>query len=70
VKEQIEIERNLLEDLAKAKDKIQAIKLWIDDARTNWIARIRYKKNKENMKKLIKNYKGLFQDLKELKNWE
>ena len=60
----------LLEGMARIKAEIQIIQLWIDDARTNRIARIRYEKTKEKMKDLIKTHKGLFQNLKKLKRWE
>lgn len=34
-------EKELLEKMVKVKDEIQSLQLWIDDARTNRIARIR-----------------------------
>jgi len=63
------MEEILLEDLARIKTEIQAIQLWIDDARTNRIARIRYEKTKEKMRNLIEDHKSLFQRLKKLKGW-
>ena len=67
---EINMEKTILEALAKIKARIQVIQLWIDDARTNHIARVRYEKTKEKMKDLIQAHKGLFQDLKKLKRWE
>lgn len=59
----------LLEGLAKIKAEIQAIQLWIDDARTNRIARIRYEKTKQRLKNLIEAHKSLFLRFKRLKGW-
>lgn len=67
---QMKMEESLLEGLAKIKAEIQAIQLWIDGARTNRIARIRYEKTKEKMKDLIEAHKGLFQEFKKMKGWE
>jgi hypothetical protein len=63
-------EETLLEKLGKIKAEIQIIQLWIDNAPTNRIARIRYEKTKEIMKSLIVAHKNLFQRLKRLKRWE
>ena len=60
----------LLEKLGKIKAEIQVIQLWIDNAPTNRIARIRYEKTKGIMKSLIEAHKSLFQRLKRLKGWE
>ncbi len=50
-------ESNLLEEMAKIISEIQVINLWIDDARTNRIARIRYRKSKRRLKDLVDAYK-------------
>jgi len=63
-------EETLLDKLAKIKAEIQMFQLWIDNAPTNRIARIRYEKTKEIMKSLIVAHKSLFQRLKRLKRWE
>jgi hypothetical protein len=63
-------EKTLLEKLGKTKAEIQVIQLWIDNAPTNRIARIRYEKTKGIMKSLIEAHKSLFQRLKRLKGWE
>jgi hypothetical protein len=52
-------EKNLLEQMAKIVSEIQTINIWIDDARTNWIARIRYQKSKPRLKELVETHKGL-----------
>lgn len=66
---QMKIEEALLEALAKINTEIQTIQIWIDDARTNRIARIRGGKTKEKVKSLIKAHKNLFQRLKRVKGW-
>lgn len=63
------MEMILLEGMARIKAEVQIIQLWIDDARTNRIARIRYEKTKEKMRNLIEDHKSLFQRLKKLKGW-
>jgi hypothetical protein len=63
-------EETLLEKLAKIKAEIQVIQLWIDNAPTNRIARIRYEKTREIGKSLMEAHKSLFQRLKRLKGWE
>jgi hypothetical protein len=50
-------ESNLLEEMAKIISEIQTINIWIDDARTNRIARIRYQKSKPRLKDLVEAYK-------------
>jgi replicative DNA helicase len=50
-------EKNLLERMAKIISEIQTINIWIDDARTNRIARIRYQKSKLRLKDLVEAYK-------------
>jgi hypothetical protein len=49
-------ENNLLEQMAEIISEIQTINLWIDDARTNRIARIRYQKSKPRLKDLVNAY--------------
>ena len=51
--------KSLLEEMAKIVSEIQAINLWIEDARTNRIARIRYQKYKPRLKDLIWRHKKL-----------
>jgi hypothetical protein len=63
-------EETLLEKLGKIKAEIQVIQLWIDNASTNRIARIRYEKTKEIMKSLVEAHKKFFQRLKRLNRWE
>jgi hypothetical protein len=50
-------EKSLLEEMAKIISEIQTINIWIDDARTNRIARIRYQKSKPRLKDLVEAYK-------------
>ena len=50
-------ENNLLHQMAEIISEIQTINLWIDDARTNRIARIRYQKSKPRLKDLVDAYK-------------
>ena len=50
-------ENNLLEQMAEIISEIQTINIWIDDARTNRIARIRYQKSKPRLKDLVEAYK-------------
>ena len=52
-------ENNLLEQMAEIISEIQAINLWIDDSRTNRIARIRYQKLKPILQDLVEAHKGL-----------
>ncbi len=66
----INMEKALLEAMARMKARIQIIQLWIDNARTNHIAKIRYEKTKNKVRSLIKTHKGLFQNLKKLKRWD
>ena len=46
----------LLRQMAKMVSEIQIINIWIDDARTNRIARIRYQKFKPRLKDLVDAY--------------
>ena len=50
-------ENNLLEQMTKIISEMQAINIWIDDARTNRIARIRYQKSKPRLHDLVEAYK-------------
>jgi predicted HAD superfamily phosphohydrolase YqeG len=52
-------ESNLLEEMAKIISEMQSINIWIDDARTNGIARIRYQKSKLRLKELVEAHKPL-----------
>lgn len=49
----------LLVQMAEVKAEIQSFQLWVDDARTNRIARIRYGKVKKRLKELVAEHKGL-----------
>ena len=53
------LEKDLLDEMAKAKVEIQSFQLWVDDARTNRIARIRYNKAKERLRELVTEHKNL-----------
>ena len=55
----IPVQEHLLEDMAKIISEIQTINIWIDDARTNRIARIRYQKFKPRLKELVETHKTL-----------
>ncbi len=46
-------ENNLLHQMAEIISEIQTINIWIDDARTNRIARIRYQKSKPRLRDLV-----------------
>ena len=50
-------EKNLLEGMARIISEIQTINTWIDDAKTNRIARIRYQKSKPRLRGLVEAYK-------------
>jgi hypothetical protein len=60
-------ESNLLEEMAKIVSEIQTINIWIDDARTNRIARIRYQKSKPSLKELVVTHKTLTRAYKALR---
>ena len=47
----------LLEEMARIVSEMQSINIWIDDARTNRIARIRYQTSKPRLKDLVTAYK-------------
>jgi len=55
----IPVQEHLLEEMAKIISEIQPINIWIDDARTNRIARTRYQKFKPRLKELVETHKGL-----------
>ena len=52
-------EKNLLEEMAKIVSEMQSINIWIDNARTNRIARIRYQKFKPRLRRLVEAHKKL-----------
>ena len=52
-------ESNLVGEMANIISEIQTINLWIEDARTNRIARIRYQKSKPRLKELAEAHKPL-----------
>ena len=56
------LEKDLLDEMAKAKAEIQSSQLWVDDARTNRIARIRYNQAKERLRELVTEVDGVGQD--------
>lgn len=56
------LEKSLLEKMARVKAEIQSFQLWVDDARTNRIARIRHEKAKERLKRLVINHKNLMRE--------
>jgi len=56
------LEKDLLYEMAKAKAEIQSFQLWVDDARTNRIARIRYNQAKERLRKLVTEHKSLMRE--------
>jgi len=53
------LSKDLLDKMAKVKAEIQDLNLWVDNARTNRIARIRYGKVKERLKGLVVEHKSL-----------
>lgn len=52
-------EKNLLEEMAKIISEMRSLNIWIDNARTNRIARIRYQKFKPRLRKLVEAHKEL-----------
>ena len=56
------LEKDLLDEMAKAKAEIQRFQLWVDDARTDRIARIRYNKAKERLRELVDEHKRLMRE--------
>lgn len=53
------LNEDLLDKMAKVKAEIQSFQLWVDNARTNRIARIRYGKVKNRLKELVAEHKDL-----------
>lgn len=56
------LEKDLLDEMAKAKAEIQSSRLWVDGARTNRIARIRYNQAKERLRELVTEDKSLMRE--------
>ena len=56
------LEKDLLDEMAKVKAEIQGFQLWVNDARTNRIARIRYNKGKERLRDLVTEHKSLMRE--------
>ena len=54
----------LLNQMAEVKAEIQSFQLWVDDARTNRIAKIRYGKVKERLKELVAEHRNLIGEWK------
>ena len=52
-------EKDLLDEMARVKADIQSFQLWVDSARTNRIARIRYGKVKDSLEELVAQHKNL-----------
>ncbi len=53
------LEKDLLDEMEKAKSEIQSSQLCVDDGRTNRIARIRYNQAKERLRELVTEHKSL-----------
>ena len=56
------LEKDLLDEMARAKAEIQSSQLWVDGARTNRIARIRYNQAKERLRELVTEDKSLMRE--------
>jgi len=56
------LEKDLLDKMAKVKAEIQFFQLWVDNARVNRIARIRYGKVKDKLKELVAQHKSLMKE--------
>jgi len=56
------LSKDLLDRMAKVKAEIQSFQLWVDDARTNKIAKIRYGKSKDRLKELVAEHKSLIRE--------
>ena len=56
------LEKDLLNEMARAKAEIQSSQLWVDDARTNRIAKIRYHNGKDRLKELVSEHKSLMRE--------
>jgi len=52
----------LLKEMAKVKAEIQSFQLWVDNARTNRITRIRHNKAKERLRELVTGHKSLMRE--------
>lgn len=63
-------EKNLLEQMVRIVSEIQTINLWIEDARTNRIARVRYGKFKLRLKELVGIHKSLMRAYESLRQEE
>ena len=55
------VEKDLLENMARVVSEIQVIDTWIEDAKANRIARIRYQKFKPILQRLVGAHKELAQ---------
>jgi hypothetical protein len=53
------MEKQFLDGMARIVSEIQTINIWIDNAKTNRIARIRYQKSKPRPKELVESHKPL-----------
>ncbi len=58
--------KSLLKEMAKIISEMQSINIWVDDARTNRIARIRYQKSKPRLKELVEVHKELTKEYEAL----
>lgn len=56
------LEKNLLDEMARAKAEIQSFQLWVDGARTNRIARIRYNRVRGRLRELVTEHKSLMRE--------
>ena len=56
------LEKDLLDEMARAKADIQKFQLWVDDTRTNRIAKIRYKRAKDRLRELVTEHKSLMRE--------
>jgi len=56
------LSKDLLDRIVKIKAEIQSFQLWVDDARTNRIARVRYSKVKERLRELVTKHKSLIRE--------
>jgi len=63
------LEKNLLDEMARAKAEIQSSQLWVDNARTNRIARIRYNHAKERLRELVTEHKSLIREWLKRRNY-
>ena len=56
------LEKDLLDEMARAKADIQNFQLGIDGARTNRIAQIRYERAKNRLRELVTEHKSLMRE--------